>query len=395
MKYALVFLCFLPVTAGSLCAQIEVTGQGSAAYVKSESGFSQYVFDNGRPTFTWRFDLFADARISDNFSILTNTRILQDEVIHLDYFALRMTDITSFGLNAQAGLIDLPFGNLGDRRFPADNPFFNLPLMNEHLTSLCASDYKLWVLVPQFAIQGDGVRLLDQGLYDLGVKLYGTAGIFEYAVALTNGMISETGVYSAQGLNANRGMGKIIRLAVTPMTGLTIGVSYATGAFMDDQSNDSGSAFYKEDPTEYPQHIVMGDVDFSYGYFALYAQAAYNRWQLGRTGDYESARWRLNEDLTAFAYSVEARYAVTPRISIAARAGELLFNSISDFVPTFSGPVYYTGTWDHNTFRLETGIGYHLSREALLKLVYEWNRTYGMPVDPEDDLFVIQTVFSF
>lgn len=117
-------------------SQIDVSGEGSVGYLKSEQGFSQYVVDNGNPTFVWRWDLFADMRISDNVSLMSNFRMLQDEVFHIDYFALRVTDIGSTGVNAQMGLIDLPFGNLGNRRFPKENPFYDLPLMNEHLTSL-------------------------------------------------------------------------------------------------------------------------------------------------------------------------------------------------------------------------------------------------------------------
>lgn len=392
-NFVFLFLGFL-LSQNDLSAQIDVSGQGSVAYVKSENGASQYVINNGDPTFAWRWDLFADTRISDNITMMSNLRILQDEVLHVDYFAMQVTDIASLGINTQMGLIDIPFGNLSDRRFPQDNPFYDLPLMNEHLTSLCASDYKLWVLVPQFAIQGNGVRLLDQGLYDLGIKVFGSFGIFDFAAALTNGMVSETGTYESRGLNAKAGFGKIFRLAVTPTTGFTVGISYATGPFMKNQSDDSNSAFYGEDPRDYPQNIVMGDVDFSYGHFSFYGQAAYNTWELEDDGG-EEGYWKLHSNLTAFAYSAEAQYAVTPRLSIAARGGGLFFNSISDTVPTFSGPVLYSGTWDHNVFRLEGALGYHFSRELLVKLVYEWNRTYGLQQDPPDDVFVIQSVVGF
>jgi hypothetical protein len=370
-----------------------VSGEGSVGYVKSERGFSQYVIDDGNPTFVWRWDLFADMRISDNISLMSNFRMLQDEVFHIDYFALRVTDIGSTGVNAQMGLIDLPFGNLGNRRFPKENPFYDLPLMNEHLTSLCQSDYKLWVLEPQFAVTGDGVRLLDQGLYDLGVEAFGRFGMFDCAAALINGMISETGVYAPHGLNANNGFGGILRVAATPMTGLTIGVSYATGSFMEDQHNDTNSAIYREDPSEYPQHIVMGDVDFSMGYFTMYGQAGYNVWDFSNAD--ADNRKISHSDLKAFAYSVEATYAITPRLTLAARAGGLLFNTIDDSVPTFSGLVHYSGHWDRDEFRLETALNVHLSRELLLKVVYEWNRTYDVSQDPLDDVFILQSVVSF
>lgn len=379
-------------------AQLDLHGQGSVAYVKSENGYSQYVYNNGNPTFAWRWDLFADMRINENITLLSNVRMLQDQVVHIDYFALRINEIGSPSVNAQLGLVDLPFGNLGERRFPKQNPFFNLPLMNEHITSLCESDYRLWVLDPGFAIAGDGVRILDQGLYDLGMKVYGTIGILDYAVALTNGMISETGTYSPNGLNPNGGFGKMLRLALTPFSGLTIGGSYAAGPYMSDQSTDVNSSMYGEDPRDYPQQIIMGDVDVSFGYFTFYGQAAYNIWRFkgAKEGEsWEDSHERVTEDLKAFAYSFEGRYALTPRLSVAARIGGIVFGSITDSVYSPSGPVLYSGTSDHNVVRLESAVGYRITRELLVKCVYQWNRTYGVAEDPRDNLFAVQTVVTF
>lgn len=394
LRTILGFFLLSGMIPGLVEAQIDISGQGSVAFVKSENGYSQYVYDQGRPTFTWRWDLFADAILSDNVALLTNFRMLQDEQLHIDYFSLRVSDIASSGMNIQFGLIDLPIGNLGERRFPRENPFYDLPLMNEHITSLCSSDYKLWALVPQFAINGDGVRILDQGLYDLGLKVYGTFGIFDLTAALTNGMVSETGTYAAGGLNSNSGFGTLFRVAATPITGLTIGLSYGDGPFMKDQSADSTSAFYHDDPRDYPQHIFMGDLDFSYGYLSFYTQVGYNEWMLGASSE-DRGKWQLRENLSAWAYSAEARYALTPRLSVAARAGGLFFSTVSDSLPTFSGPVFYSGTWDHNVLRVESALAYNLTRELLVKFVYQWNRTYGLPQDPHDNLLVIQSVVSF
>ncbi len=389
---------FILFTSGLVDAQIDVSGQGSVAYVKSENGQSQYVFNAGNPTFAWRWDLFADMRINNSVTLFSNVRMLQDQVLHIDYFALNVADIGSSGVNAQLGLIDLPVGSLGTRRFPKDNPFFDLPLMNEHYTSLCASDYRLWVLVPEFAIHGDGVRLLDQGLYDLGVKLYGSFGIFDYAAALTNGMVSETSTYGPNGLNANGGFGKMFRLAVTPMTGLTIGGSYAAGPFMMDQSTDTNSSMYGEDARNYPQEIFTGDIDFSFDHVAFYGQAAYNVWKFSEdAGGESSGEWKgaIHSDLKAFAYSFEGRYAITPRLSFAARVGGLVFATVAESVYSHEGTVWYNGTWDHNVLRLESAFGYRLSREFLVKCVYEWNTTYDLSEDPKDNFFAIQTVVSF
>lgn len=373
------------VAASALFAQLRVSGQATAEFFKSESGFSQYTINQGRGTFAWRWDLFADAVVSDNVTLLSNFRMLQDQIPHIDLFAIRITDIASSGISLQAGQIDIPFGNLGERRFPQQNPFFGLPLINEHITALCSTDYKLWTLFPGFAVSGNGVRLFDQGLYDLGVKIYGSAGIFNFAVAIINGMISTTGTYSPNGLNSTGGLGKVFRLTATPMTGLTLGASYAFGPFMKDQYADSTSALYDEHSGDYPQHIVAGDIDFSIGHLWLYGIAAYNTWN-----------YIGGQKLNALCYSAEGRYAVTPRVYVAMRAGGLQFGSISGLVTSYnfrSAP--YSGNWDKDVFRLEGAVGYRIERDLLVKVCYQVNRTYGVPIDPADNVLAVQTVLSY
>ena len=360
-------------------AQLRINGQASAGFVASQSSVSQYVFNQGRGTFAWRLDGFADAAVSDNIAFLSNLRILQDQVLHIDYLVLRVTDLASSGINAELGQIGIPFENLGERRFPWRNPFFSLPLMNEHLTSLSNRDYIL--RAPDLArpARGDGVHLLDGALYDLGVKFYGELGMFSYSAALIDGMISETGTYGSAGLNTHHGFGKILRLAATPQTGLTIGISYAFGPYMKDD--------YGRDPNRYLQRILGSDIEFSAGYFSFYGQAAYNLWKY----------YSLN--LKAFAYSVEARYAVTPRLSIAGRAGGLVFNSIASQVYTDTydpaGFVPYSGKWDNDVLRLEGALLYRFARELLFKITYQWNRTYNVAIDPADDVLAVQAVMSF
>jgi hypothetical protein len=376
---------FLLILFGTRAAwtQVFVSGQASAVYADGESGFSQYTVNDGRGTFLWRGDLFVDVLLSDDIAFLSNFRILQDQEIRIDLFALRFSDIASTGITLQLGQVDIPIGNLGERRFPNQNHFYHLPLMNEHLTTLCSSDYKVWVLSPSFAVQGDGVRILDQGLYDLGAKAYGSSGIWDYGLVVINGMASATGTYGKGGLNNNSGFGVIGRLAVTPLQGLTIGVSLGTGAFMGDQSADSASFLFASDPDDYPQRLVSGDVDFSIGKFSFSGSLLHNR-------------WTYEPDLDAFGYSAEAQYAFTPRISGAVRAGGLIFDEVSGLsVPTYQGPVIYSGKWDHDVFRLESSVRVRITREALVKIVYEWTRTFDVAADPHDNLLIFQTVLSF
>ena len=381
-------LVILFLASGICTGQLRLTGDASTAFVKSENGGSQYVVDNGRATFAWQFDLFGDAVIADNIFFLSTFRMVQDQVLHIDLLEIRLADIASTGLNADVGEIDIPFGNLADRRFPRSNPFFNLPITHEHLTSLRNSNYGLWPFDNRYVLNGDGMRLLDQGLYDLGVKVYGGVGIFYLSVAVMNGMISSTTEYSSNyssvGLNRTGGFGKVVRLAATPATGLTIGASYAAGPFLRQTSSSTVTEYSTGDLI---QKIVEGDVDFSTGYFSLYGEGFYNVWGLGSY---------LGTDLRAFGYSLEGKYAVTPRFSVAARVGGIAFNDVSLSIYQ-NGGLYqqFNGPWDRNVFRLEGAIGYRLDRDALVKAVYQWNRTYDVLADPHDNLLALQIVVNF
>jgi len=141
------------------------------------------------------------------------------------------------------------------------------------------------------------------------------------------------------------------------------------------------------DPSDIDQNIVEADLDFSLEHAALYAELFYNVWTFNEA---------IGSDLKAFGYSVEGSYAPLPRFLIALRAGGLRFNDVS--VDTYNGTSFiqrYEGPWDHDVFRLEGALGYRLERSVLVKLVYQWNRTYRVAEDPADNVLVMQAVVSF
>jgi len=378
-------LVLVPADTG---AQFNIGGQASAYILKAQRSGSQYSLNDGRPAFGWRGDIFFDAEISDNIFFLSNFRMVQDDAVHVDLFALRFTGLAGPALNAEIGEIDVPFAGLGERRFPKSNPFFSLPLGREHFTTLCRSDYKLWLFDSRHSAAGDGVRLIEGALYDIGVKAFGNTGILEYAIAITNGAPSLSSSYAPGGLNPNRGFGKYARVALTPITGLTAGVSFARGQFLPSGTNPfyGGSYSGKFDPAEYFQEILGVDLAYSTGHFEFYGEGFHNRWAFA--DEYGS-------DLRATGFSGEIRYVPATRLSLAARVGGLFFNRIQASV---YGPdyliVFYDGPWDRDMMRLEVAAGYRVTREVLVKVVYQHNRTvHGN--DPADDAAVTQIVVNF
>ncbi|TAK58123.1 MAG: hypothetical protein EPO24_08865 [Bacteroidetes bacterium] len=379
MKICLTLFILLHLVSQFSYAQIFVSGQASASYLQSGEALSRYTVNEGRGTFAWRLDVFADAIISENLKFYSNIRITEEQRLNIDLLKLRVTDIAGLGLNANIGKIFIPFGSLGERRYPKQNPFFHLPLMNEHITTLALSDYSLHTLDPMQVISGNGFRLLDYGLYDAGISLDGSVGKIEYALALINGAVSATSSYTASGLNNNQGFGSVAHIAYVPSEEFSLGGSFGYGPFIS-ENNPQG-----EDPNHYPQRITGIDISYSLGYFSFFGEAIYNNWMFDD-----------EPDLNAFAYSAEIHYTIIPRILCAVRVGGIRFNEITADVYSQDGTYgTYTGTWDDIVVRYETALQYRIEKDALIKLVYEIYSTYGNFGDPSDNLLVLQTVFGF
>ena len=141
-------------------AQITFSGATETHLLRAARTTSPRALNNGRPTFGWRTDLFVLGTVSENVSALCDLRVTESQSINFDYLAIRLTDLTPLGLNVQAGKFDLPFGNLGERRFPRRNPLFGLPLIYEYRTSLPAEvSYDAAILAGRG--RGTGMPLLS------------------------------------------------------------------------------------------------------------------------------------------------------------------------------------------------------------------------------------------
>jgi hypothetical protein len=327
--------------------------------------------NKGTATFGWRFDLFVDAKVTDNVFVLANTRSYEEDPMEIDYAAIRITDLAGLGFNIQMGKFDMPFGNLAERRFPSKNFLYGLPLIYEYRMSL-PNQVAARGEVLNNRGKGAGMRLLDYGIYDIGAMLYGDLGSLHYAIAGSNGTISSTGYHQS---NQNADFNKIVRLAYTPLMGLTFGASAAMGAYLA----DGGKALPRnEGSNHYQQLIGEADLEFSRDRFLLNGEAVYSQW----TVPFE------NEDtkLSVIGYYAEAKYTWFPRFYTAARVGGLIFSklTIGDTSPR----------WDNNVLEVEAGIGFHIDRNTILKIVRRETKTPEV-TGMRDNLTVLQLAVSF
>jgi hypothetical protein len=352
-------------------SQVQLSGEASSYVLKSARTASPRAINGGNPTFGWRFDLFLDAKVTDNVFVLANTRTLQDEAINFDYLALRIVNLADLGLSFQMGKFDMPFGNLADRRFPTKNFLYGLPLIYEYRTSL-PEQVVTRADVLNGRGKGTGMRLMDLGIYDIGAMIFGDAGRVHYAVAVANGTISSTYV---RYLNGDSDFNKIVRFAYTPVMGLTLGASAAMSAY---HSTDGKPLPRSQGLLHYQQMIGEFDIDFSWDRFLFNGEAVYSKW----TVPFENA----DTDVWAIGYYAEAKYTWFPRFYTAARVSGLVFSRLE-----LGG---LTPRWDNNVIEMEGGVGYHLDRNTLVKLVRRETQTLEV-TGPKDNLTVLQLAVSF
>ena len=368
---ARIALLLLLLAPGRASAQIVLGGQSSVQFLRSAPTESERVLNGGRPTFGFWGYLFVDGYVNDHVAGLMNLRLSDNGTIALDYLAIRLSRLTSLELNLQAGKFDLPFGNLGERRFPRNNPLFSLPIIYEYRTTLPDHVPTETDLLANRG-RGSGMRLLDDAMYDLGAEVFGSAGPVDYAVEMSNGTVSSTSYYTE---NQNNDFGKLLRLAVTPFTGLTVGGAYTWGAYLEQGGQPSTRSI---DINAYRQKAAEVDIAFSRGHAVFNGEGVISTWPVPfDAGD---------QNLTALGFSLEGKMTLIPRLYAALRMSGLHFGN-AVFQDT-------TQPWDYDVTEWEGGIGWFLERDVLVKLVRRETRIHGGSY-PKDNLTVVQLVVAY
>jgi len=347
--------CFILIF--ELESQVDIYGQVAPAFTHSSDNSTQLTINDGRQTFLWRLDILADAYITDNVTAYFNLRSYQDEIINIDYIAVRVSDISPLGFNIQVGKFDMPFGNLYARRFPADNFLYDLPLIYQYHT-IVMSDYLFEDTQHMLSSRGQGgsdqlpssLPLLDRGIYGTGAMIFGSVGIVDYFAAIMNGTVSNTGSYG-NSLNVNNNLGKLFRVSVTPVQGLTIGSAFSWGSYLSE--NISPYALEGKSVEDFRQYTGSIDLEYSRGHLQFFSQAIYNSW------DHPNAAERLN----TFGYYAESKYTLRPRWSVAVRLNQLLFSRID-----VNGEEH---KWDYDVLQIESGISYSIDRNTIFKVIFK------------------------
>ncbi|HEY4219403.1 MAG TPA: ATP-binding protein [Gemmatimonadaceae bacterium] len=246
--------------------------------------------------------------------------------LNSNQFGVRYT--TSQALTVDVGRLTPLIGTTASRRLSTRNPLIGLP-----------DDYTL-----------------D---YPLGAEVSGETDHFDYRAA----MVSLPSYHEGYVPEPTARLRPAVGAGYTPFIGARIGASFTSGSYLN---HDYTSAQTAGRPwNDYDQRVFSLDGSFSRGYLETHAEYARGSYDVpGHSGN-----------LDGFSYYGEAKYTLTPRFFVAARAERnkypfirLQGNSWSDRLTDFEDG--------------EVGVGYRLTASTLLKTSWRTDRwwiKYGTP----------------
>jgi hypothetical protein len=266
-----------------------------------------------------------------------------------------------------AGIVPPAFGAFMQRRYGADNLLVGYPLAYQYTTAVRADAIPAtadevihnrargWA--PRYTIGAprgvSGIPLVSSTGWDPGLMVSAGRGLARLTVAVTRGGMAAPGSASWGGRWEVTARGEF-----RPTPGLIVGVSGAHGAFLADSLTPIvETAVANRDPRE---SAFGADLEYSRGYWLVRAETIVS----SRT--YPAFRSPYTTDpLNTVAVEAEARYRILPGLYAAARIGHVSFGWIEGSSVTTS--------WDADVTRFETGLGYSLTRNVLMKAVYQYN----------------------
>jgi hypothetical protein len=252
-----------------------------------------------------------------------------EEEAELDQFGLRYT--ASPWLVLDAGRFPHLIGTFAARRFSSRNPLVGAP--------------------DAYPVQ-----------YPHGAQLSGAARFLDYRV----GVVDLPAVHEEYTPEPDRAWRPAIGGGITPYVGLRLGGSFTWGPYLNDELTSAQLA--QRSWRSYSERIAAADLAFSFGYLELTAEAARSSYDVPNRA----------EPVAGWAYYVEGKYTLTPRLYVATR----LERNDYPFIMAF--PTFWVArkTDFHNE---EYGVGFRFTARTLVKTSYRRDRWH---VDAGNQAFV-------
>ncbi len=274
-------------------------------------------------------------------------------------------------LNARLGLAPSLIGNFGQRSTYFNvNPLVGVPLVWSHFLTIDGTGFDtIEALQTSRAANQRGIPVLYDACWNMQWELLGEVGAFEYSIGVTPASMSNPRSSTQDGLQL------LARIGAEPTPGLRIGVSGGRGPYIGVAPTSTARVI--DNPEDYDQRLVGLDLEFSRGRTRVFAEAYASEWEVPG----------IEADLGVWSSYVEARYAPAPGWYVAARLDQMAFL-------TGETPGGRRFRWDDDLWRIESAVGYRLTREMLVKL--DWQHTrFTTGARRRQDLLSIQLSASF
>ncbi|MBU3956019.1 porin [bacterium] len=310
--------------AGELKAETELSGFVDAGYQDGQSENSSFGIG--------AFEIDFASEFSDKISF-EGAVVVEGGAVGLGQTLVDIKLLSEEKLGVKAGLIDIPFGIDYQVFATPDRKLVSSPLVTE--------------------------LMMDGGWGDSGINFYGSLSSLNYNIYIVNGMGNKyeiegdtTSALVPANQDANNNNAKTIgsRIGISPAEGIEVGVSYAHGPYLDDNTKEILSR-------------VGCDVQLGIG-------------QIKVKGEYV----KTEEDIPGANANEHSGY---------------YFQLLGDATEKVYGAVRY-GSWKpkggDEVTRLTLGLGYELEENVSLRLEYQMNDEKS---EVDNNLVSAQIVISF
>jgi hypothetical protein len=374
--------------------RVTIGGDVAATVGPVDHGFFNYTDYNNSTLRLFRLDLSAAVKAGSHFSFIGEIRTENLGQVRPYALYARIRPWTSRNFDIQVGKVPPTFGAFARRTYANDNPLIGYPLGYQYMTTMRADALAANVdeLLAKRSLgwgfrysigeprAGGGVPLVSAFRWDSGVQVHASSasGGVQGTVAVTTGTVSNP-VFD----DDNSWPQVVGRIELRLVAGLIAGASLARGPFLDrDATRDALGVVTDSLDREFTQTAWGGDLEYSRDHYVLRFEVIGSGWRLPPVDPPV-----LPRPLTALSTSIEGRYRLRPGFYAAARYDNLGFGEVTGTRETLP--------WDAPVRRFETGIGYSLQRNLLLKVAYQRNRRDGGRLTPKGDFVAAQIVFWF
>ena len=374
----------ISLAGGHVVVGAEIT----ATFAPEDPGFFNYTSYEFSALRNLRMGVSAEVRANDHVQLLAEVRLDQGRLLEAYGLFLRVRPWPARRFDLQVGRVPPTFGAMTRTAYGSSNLLIGQPLAYQYLASLRpdalprTTDDLLrmrgrgWL--SSFPVgnpaAAPGLPIVNTNRWDTGVQAHGVNGKFEWTGSVTAGSLSDP-----RFRDNNSGRQIAGRVVARPTAAFAFGASASRGAWLNQTIDDAMAGADAGDRSQ--QLAFGGDAEFSVGRILIRGEAIRSTWALP-----EMATLRLTEPLVATSMLVEGRYKIAPGLYVAARSDRIDFSWITGA----QGP----NTWEARTLRLETGVGYSITRNVQVKGSWQRNDRNGGRVR-RDSLVAGQVLYWF